>query len=77
MSSSSNWPQLVFCQERDRRCELWIKGGIQSCASASPTCSYTRNSLPLMRCSSRRAVAHQSIRNADRVGAEPVYQPSE
>ena len=28
MSSSSSWPQLVFWQEGDRRCELWTKEGI-------------------------------------------------
>ena len=28
MSSPSSWPQLVFWRQGDRRCELWMKGGI-------------------------------------------------
>jgi hypothetical protein len=28
MSSPSSWPQLVFWKQGDRRCEMWMKGGI-------------------------------------------------
>ena len=28
MSSPSSWPQLMFWQQGDRRCELWMRGGI-------------------------------------------------